>query len=74
MFKVIWNYYNIKDKSNQTTNPPVIVSLLCVTVHREHLYSGCQKSVSVAERFFATTPMPPFFFRNINMTSGVKTN
>jgi hypothetical protein len=35
------------------------------------LYSGCQKNVPIAERFFATTLMPPSFFRNINMTSGI---
>jgi hypothetical protein len=34
-------------------------------------YSGCQKNVPIAERFFATTLMPPSFFRNINMTSGI---
>jgi hypothetical protein len=34
-------------------------------------YSGCQKNVPMAERFFATTLMPPSFFRNINMTSGI---
>jgi hypothetical protein len=28
-------------------------------------YSGCQENVPIAERFFATTLMPPFFFRNI---------
>jgi hypothetical protein len=36
------------------------------------VYSGCQKNVPIAERFFATTLMPPSFFRNINMTSGIK--
>jgi hypothetical protein len=35
------------------------------------LYSGCQKNVPIAERFFATTLMPPSFFRNIIMTSGI---
>jgi hypothetical protein len=35
------------------------------------IYSGCQKNVPIAERFFATTLMPPSFFRNINMTSGI---
>jgi hypothetical protein len=25
-------------------------------------YSGCQKNVPIAERFFATTLMPPSFF------------
>ncbi|MGD1986442.1 MAG: hypothetical protein PVF30_08150, partial [Desulfobacterales bacterium] len=34
-------------------------------------YSGCQKNVPIAERFFATTLMPPSFFRNTNMTSGI---
>jgi hypothetical protein len=34
-------------------------------------YSGCQKNVPIAEHFFATTLMPPSFFRNINMTSGI---
>ncbi|MGD2098533.1 MAG: enoyl-CoA hydratase-related protein [Desulfobacterales bacterium] len=35
-------------------------------------YSRCQKDVPIAERFFATTLMPPSFFRNILMTSGIK--
>jgi hypothetical protein len=35
------------------------------------VYSGCQKDVPIAEHFFATTLMPPSFFRNINMTSGI---
>jgi hypothetical protein len=35
------------------------------------VYSGCQKNVAIAERFFATTLMPPSFFRNIIMTSGI---
>jgi hypothetical protein len=34
-------------------------------------YSGCQKNVPIAERFFATTLMPPSFFRIIFMTSGI---
>jgi hypothetical protein len=38
------------------------------------LYSGCQKNVPIAERFFATTLMPPSFFRNINMTSGINSS
>jgi hypothetical protein len=37
----------------------------------QRVYSGCQKNVPIAERFFATTLMPPSFFRNINMTSGI---
>jgi hypothetical protein len=35
------------------------------------IYSGCQKNVPIAERFFATTLMPPSFFRNIIMASGI---
>jgi hypothetical protein len=35
------------------------------------VYSGCQKNVAIAVRFFATTLMPPSFFRNIIMTSGI---
>jgi hypothetical protein len=38
-----------------------------------YAYSGCQKNVPIAERFFATTLMPPSFFRNIIMTSGINT-
>ena len=34
-------------------------------------YSGCQKNVPMAERFFSTTLMPPSFLRNIIMTSGI---
>jgi hypothetical protein len=34
-------------------------------------YSGCQKNVPIAERFFATTLMPPSFYRNIMMTNGI---
>jgi hypothetical protein len=36
------------------------------------VYSSCHKNVPIAERFFATTLMPPSFFWNINMTSGIK--
>ena len=36
-----------------------------------NIYSGCQKNVPIAERFFATTLMPPSFFGNINMASGI---
>jgi hypothetical protein len=36
-----------------------------------HFYSGCQKNVPIAQRFFATTLMPPSFFRNIIMTNGI---
>jgi hypothetical protein len=35
------------------------------------VYSGCQKNVPIAERFFVTTLMPPSFFRNIIMTIGI---
>ena len=34
-------------------------------------YSGCQKNVPIAGRFFATTLMPPSFYRNMMMTSGI---
>jgi hypothetical protein len=34
-------------------------------------YRRCQKNVPIAERFFATTLMPPSFFRNILMTSAI---
>ena len=35
-------------------------------------YSGCQKKVPIAGRFFATTLMPPSFFRNIIMIIGIE--
>jgi hypothetical protein len=34
-------------------------------------YSGCQKNVPIAERFFAKKLMPPSYFWNIMMTSGI---
>jgi hypothetical protein len=34
-------------------------------------YSGCQKNVPIAERFSAPTLMPPSFFGNIILTSGM---
>lgn len=34
-------------------------------------YSRCQKNSPIAERFFATTPMPPSFYGNIMMTNGI---
>jgi hypothetical protein len=35
------------------------------------MYGGCQKNAPIAKRFFATTHLPPSFFRNIMMTSGI---
>jgi hypothetical protein len=35
------------------------------------IYSGCQKNIPIAERFFVTTLMPSSFFRNIIMTIGM---
>ena len=34
----------------------------CLPEHSKVFYSGCQKNVPIAERFFATTLMPPSFF------------
>ena len=46
----------------------LMVFILC---RNPHDYSGCQNNVPIAERYFATTLMPPSFFRNIMMTSGI---
>jgi hypothetical protein len=35
------------------------------------IYSGCQKNVPIAGRFFVTTLMPSSFFRNIILTIGI---
>jgi hypothetical protein len=37
-------------------------------------YSGCQRNVPIAGRFFVTTLMPPSLFRNFNMASGINFN
>jgi hypothetical protein len=34
-------------------------------------YGRCQKNVPIADRFFATASVPPSFFGNILMTSGI---
>jgi hypothetical protein len=39
---------------------------------KKWFYSGCQKNVPIAGRFFVTTLMPPSYFRNIIMTNGIK--
>jgi hypothetical protein len=59
---------------DRPTNAAAIpVQLLCpfIVAMSKTIYSGCQKNVPIAERFFATTLMAPSFFRNINMTSGI---
>jgi hypothetical protein len=40
-----------------TTTIYVTIFVMCPT----WIYSGCQKNVPIAERFFATTLMPPAF-------------
>jgi hypothetical protein len=48
----------------------ILFPSIAIVEKRGH-YSGCQKNVPIAGRFFATTLMPPSFYRNILMTSGI---
>ena len=46
-------------------------SLLTGTINGRLLYMGCQKNVPIEDRFLLQTFIPPSYFRNIIMTSGI---